>query len=59
MQPVSDETLKSMREEAEKQLAEPESEDPYIANYDYPAMVPSRELLAVLDELEHYRRRIT
>lgn len=44
-----------MRQEAQSQLAEPGHEDVIIANYDYNASVNSRDLLAILDELEELR----
>ncbi len=56
---VDDDVLRSLREEAEAQLAEPDHEDPVIANYDYPAQVSPRDLIAVLDELKELRTRLS
>lgn len=55
---VDQEILASMRAEAEARLAEPGHEDTIIASYDYPAMVPSRDLIEVLDELEYLRKKV-
>lgn len=54
---VSDDEIQSMRDEAQKQLAQSGHSDVYIANYDYPATVPSRVLLAVLNELVWHRSK--
>lgn len=56
---VSDKVLAEMREEAQEQLAEPNSDDVYFANYDWPARVNSRDLLKILDELEFLRKKHT
>lgn len=54
---VSEEDIEDMRQEAISNLAESEHDDVIIANYDYPAQVPSRDLLSILDELLRYRRQ--
>lgn len=54
---VSQEVIDDMRQEAQSQLAEPGHEDVIIANYDYNASVNSRDLLAILDELEELRSK--
>lgn len=54
---VSIEMLEEMKEEARCNLAEPDSPDWIIANYDYPATVSSRDLFDAINELIELRKR--
>ncbi len=52
------EEIQGMVQEAKENLADPKSKDFYLRSYDYPAQVPSRDLLYALRELLELRAKI-
>lgn len=53
---VSDKEILDLIEDAKEMLADPDSEDVILANYNYPLQVNSETLISLLEELQQYRK---